>query len=103
MQAPTVTPAPPPTGTRFVLASIAAVPAALAITAIVPAGARPGVFVAGLAVVATLGVVGGLRARTALLRGVPHTVRTTAIAIVGLTVGAVAAISCLAAAVRVLA
>jgi hypothetical protein len=89
-------------GTRLVLAAFLAVPVALGVTAVFPQGARPPVFVVGLAVIAGLGVWGGLLARRALLAGTERTGRTILVGIAGLTLGVVAALSCLSATVTAL-
>jgi hypothetical protein len=85
----------PRAGGVLVLAGLAALVVTIAITAAFPTGARPAVFIAGLAVAGTLWIWGGLQARAALIRGVPHTARTIVLGIVAFTMGGVAAIGCL--------
>ena len=72
------------------MGGVALIPLAVAITAAFPTRARPAVFLTGLAGVAALCLVGGIAARRALLGGAA-TVRSGALAIAGLTIGAVAA------------
>lgn len=75
------------------LAGIVAIPAALGVTAALPAGARRAVFIPGLGLVAALCIAGGLAAREALLAGTTRVGRSVLVGIAGLTLGVVTAVS----------
>lgn len=71
-------------------------------TAAFPEGARPAVFLVGVAVTAALALWGGIRARRALLENAPATGHAVAIAWIGLTIGVTAAVFCVWGAVGLL-
>lgn len=74
----------------MVLLGLAALPADLALVATLPQAAREIAFFAGLAIAAVTCLVGGEKARSAVIAGTTLPVRAWAAAIVGLTAGVTA-------------
>lgn len=74
------------------VAGLLLAPALLVLLAAVPQGARKVVYVAGLGLVATVSIAGGVMARAALGAGTARTGRAIAGAMLGLTFGVTAAV-----------
>ncbi len=79
-------------GARLTVAAALGLPLTAVVVGSLPLGWRRVAYVAALAAIAVCGIAGGWAARAALLRGVPRTARTVAVAIIGLTIGVTAGI-----------
>jgi hypothetical protein len=86
-----------------VAAAVLWLPILLLLLVPVPVGARPPLFVAGLAVSAALALWGGIRGRRALLEDTPSKVRAAVIAWLGLLLGGTTAVFCVWATIGLLA
>lgn len=81
-----------PGGLWLAIAGTCCLPLTIAIVGIVPQSVRGGVFVCGLGVTATLALWGGWRSRRAIGTGAAHPIAAAIGAILGLVVGATAAL-----------
>ncbi|TMK36760.1 MAG: hypothetical protein E6G58_04365 [Actinobacteria bacterium] len=79
-------------GLRLALIGYAGVPLTIVFVGLAPHGFRAGVYLAGLAAVAVVSTVGGIRARRALSAGTALRARAIAGAILGLWLGVTAAV-----------
>jgi hypothetical protein len=90
-------------GLLFALGAIALLPLIVAVVAIVPQGARGGVFELGLLCAAALAIWGGVVSRHALQAGTGRTATAYAGSIVGLVVGITIALVALSSGIGLLA
>ena len=82
---------------RLVLAGGIAIPVSIAVISLFPASSRLVPFVISMALVAVIAITGGWQARQALATGAIPAGRGIALAVTGLTVGMVAALSAVSA------
>ncbi len=79
-------------GLRLALIGLGGVPLTIVLVGLAPHGARAGVYLTGLAAVAVVSTIGGVRGRRALSAGTALRARAIAGAVLGLWIGVTAAV-----------
>lgn len=92
----------PRSALRLVIAGVIAIPLSIGVVGLFPAGSRLVPFGLSMAVVGSLTITGGWRARQALAAGTTRVGPGIAIAVTGLTIGVVAALVAVTALVSLL-